>query len=195
MKTLLAKLPYIVIACLLVYIFLLRECSKPKPCPEIKSDTVFVTTTDTLKIYKHYPKPKPDQIIDSVWTWMAVDTAEILAECQQMGQLYNSTRIYNRRFDFDSCGYVDLTDTVRRNLLQGYEAVSHLNLIRQTQIITRVEVPPARIGIHLGAVLSYGNEFGIVPTAALVTKKKHLYTIGYNPFDKKIFAGGFFRLY
>jgi len=177
----------------LIYIMILRECQHPVPCPQ--PDTVTVTRMDTLTVYKHYPKPAPDQIIDSVWTWMAVDTAAILAECQQVGNFYNSTRIYNRRFDFDSCGYVDLTDTVRRNLLQGYEAVSHLNLIRQTQIITRIEVPKPRIQLHAGAVISYGKEFGIVPTAALLTKKKHLYSIGYDPFGKKIFAGGFFRLY
>jgi len=178
-------------------VFILRECSHPKPCPETKTDTVTIVKVDTVVIEKHYPKPPPDMVIDSVWSWMSVDTAEILRECKIIGNDYNAYRIYRRRIEFDTNGYLNIQDTVHLNLLQGYYTDAHFKAYTHTQIVTNTIIPKERLSFHIGAVMAYklDNSFSIAPSFALVTKKKHVYNAYYDPFLKQIGIGFYLKLF
>lgn len=179
--TLASKLIWpLIFSILLVYIFILRECTPKIVCPEPTINTSDTTSshTDTVTIdnTKHYPKPKPDTVIVVK---------------------HDTVQVYNRRLDFDTLGYIDIRDTISKNSLQGYTVNSHLNTFTTTKYITKTIQSPLRASLLVGAAISYkaDNTMTAIPLVMLKTKKQHYYFVGYNPFDKQFQAGGYWKLF
>lgn len=184
----------IIIAVLLVYVFVLRECTPVKET--VKTDTLIITKVDTITEFKYYPKPEPDVVIDSFWTFQNVDTAEILKECLVIGNNFNKKNIYNRFLKVDTIGGIELIDTIFQNKLGGYATHAHFKIpVRYVYINTMVDTKK-RLSLHIGGEIGYqlNNSMSIAPSAILITKKQHAYKASYDPFLKLIQIGGYINL-
>jgi hypothetical protein len=175
----LTHLPYLIILALLAVIFLQRECHHCPSCPG--SDTIITSHTDTLIITRnHYlPAPPPDTIIAT--NTIFPDTAAILAD-------YSALKIYNRTLLDDSTGKITLLDSVQFNALQGSQFSAVLFPKHTVETITHTtylpEPPKQKVfaGISVGAF--YPLKPILAPQVSLLTKKDHLYSLGYDPFSR-----------
>jgi len=194
MKKIQILLPYFIIIGLLCWIFLLRECS-PK-CPEITSDTIVVTKVDTITNTKYFTKTKPILVIDSVYVWNSVDTAEILAECKSIANEYNSRAVYYRTIQMDTLGSISLTDTVWRNELNGYTAKWDLKTYTKTLYVNQYITPKSKLNVFVGGHIGYNKEtMSVTPSIMIKTTKNHYYYVGFEPFTRTYNAGAYFKLY
>lgn len=194
MKKIQTLLPYFIIIGLLCWIFLLMECSTK--CPEVTSDTLVVTKVDTITNTKYYTKVKPIYVVDSVYKWHSVDTAEILKECQSMANEYTSRAIYYRIIQMDTLGTFSITDTVCKNELNGYVAKWDLKTYTKTLYIDKYIVPKNKMSVLVGGHIGYNKQsMSITPCVMLKTTKNHYYYVGFEPFTRTYNAGAYFKIY
>lgn len=180
---------FILVLILLVIILITRECRGPKT-QAVKADTVttekVIVELDTIVRTKIVQKIVPYETIDCLY--YDVDTGAILAD-------YNRVRVYRRLLWSDSMADITLTDTVFRNQLQGAKIKAFFFTHDTTRIITRIIntlPPPPRnkvfIGFQTGMIIPT-NKIIITPTLTLNTRRDHLYSIGYDPFNKSAYVG------
>ena len=184
-----ANLSIFIIAGLLVYIFFAQECVHPKQSKETsRFDTVTLTITKEVPVNIYHSKPYPVRVVDSFF--QQVDTTAIRANSIEIWRDYNRSRVYDIPVINDSNGVLTLRGSVQFNELQAYSITGHYNAVRTTQTITNNIVPAKRNKVFLGAtVASDLTSISVFPTATLLTRKEHFYSIGYNPFTKSGYAG------
>jgi hypothetical protein len=183
-----AYLPIFIIAGLLVYLFFVQECSRSLKPTILRADTVTVTITKEIPVNIYHSKPYPVRIVDSFVK--QVDSAAIRANCINTWKDFNRSRVYYIPVINDSNGVLTLHGSVQFNELQEYSITGHYNAVRTTKTITNNIVPDKRNKVFLGAtVASDLTSLSVFPTATLLTKREHIYSIGYNPFTKTGYAG------
>jgi len=177
------NIPYIIIILLLVVIFLLRECGPgSKPVPP-KVDTVYIDSIVLVPVFHHYSIPKPYAVIDTFIIPAFVDTALILAD-------WFLKRDYELPIIDDSTGKLTLTTSVSKNQLGAYQVQGTLKQLWRTQTITKTITLQERNKLLAGFILGYnGKDIGIAPTLYYLSKKHHLYSVSYDPFNKVGYAG------
>ena len=119
-----------------------------------------------------------------------MDTAAILADWFKM-------RIYNRTLINDTSGCLSITDTVFKNQLQGYALQGELRALYRTKVITTTVYPTLKNKLFVGLNLGYSienSDMSVIPNLNLLTKKEHLYNLGYDPFGKQVYFGIGFKI-
>ena len=189
MKSTLLKIYPLIIALLLVYVFILKECTHPKEqTPQVitTSDTITKDSIIVIDNTKHYPKPIPDTVYypDSIFTH-PTGTAN-----------FNFVNKYNLKLDFGISGTADFITTVYQNQIQEYSIKSHLKTYTTTKTITNTITPKIRNHVYGGGIISYSEtSMGLTPTLILQTKKNNLYGIGYDPLNKVYMAHVYFKIF
>lgn len=171
---------------------LLRECGSPVEPPEDhKTDTIIqiIYKTDTLSINNTVYYPVYDTVFDSVPVF-SLDTAQVFDD-------YYKYRVYNENLWKDSLADLNVRAVVWKNEL--IFAKLHGEIFRTTIIKTEVhehyikEKSVRKLYVGIQAKVSYDN-LGVVPTLMFQTKKDHLYSAGYDPFNKSVYAGTYFKI-
>lgn len=170
-----------IIIVLVAVIVFLRECS-PGKCPAVpvslvKSDTVLIKVTDTIretvlvpvtKIVNH--QPVPVTVVDSVFLTeiQHVDTVKILAD-------YFATRNYSDTNHLEGYGNFIINDAITQNKIKNREIIYNLKF---PQITNTVAIKPKNqvyIGLDVGGTdtwISFGPQF------TLKTASDKMYHIG-----------------
>jgi len=179
---------------LLLIILLQRECGHSTKTEAPKTDTVTITRDsirhDTLTMLKIIPMPEPDTVYLS--QERVRDTLAALDD-------YNLVKIYDRLLWDDNYANIRLIDTLFRNALKGYrvkaEFYKHDTTRYITKIITTQPNPPRAkwfVGLQAGMILP--DKAIAAPTIALLTKREHLYTLGYDPVNKAAVLGFMWKI-
>ena len=174
-------LPYFIIVGLLAYIFILQECKKPvKPLQIVTVKDSLVKGKDTT-IY--YPVPTPYEIRDTFYK--EIDTAAILESAIETYKEFNVLKKYDLLLFDDSVGKISLLADVQYNQIQKYSTVGHRNELWRTKDVGSVVDTKQHNKLFIGAYFTSNlNNLGISATGTLLTKRDHLYQIGYDPINK-----------
>lgn len=189
------NLPYIVIL-VLVGIVLFQTCGKKKPVPE--PTVVTVTKTDTFIKLKHDTLPGKPILIRSepIVKWDTLpgytpDTSyeKLKVQYDNMGNNYFARNVYSERKELGDSGYVEVIDTLERNLIVGRRfniGIPTKTIVNNTTTtITKYAEPKTQVFIGGGITGNQtqyvnGAEAGIV----IKSKKDQLYQIkAYKSFD------------
>lgn len=169
----------VIIAALLLLLVLQRECQR---CPDLPEPTT-VTHIDTL--YKwdtitqtHHTKPV--LVHDTLLLPVDIDTSAVIQDYYTRREYHDTIR--------DSVFEVYISDTVFKNRLMWRKTDSKVflkeTIIQRTDSLF-IPCPDPRAMLFFGVgVGGWEDKFSIAPGAALLTKRKHLYMINYDPFNK-----------
>lgn len=185
---LLKNIPYLVIAGLLAYIFILSECTRKPKCPETKADSTSVTIVTPLPVdtTKHY-YPAPYKIIVHDTVPGKVDSVAIRAKCFDTYKDWNALKKYDLPMFGDSLGPVNLLAEVQNNKLKSWQMTGKLRRYETVKTYHDVIVQPVRNKIAAGAILSADlNSLSVLPTATLITKRNNIYQVSVDPFQKPV---------
>ncbi len=192
MKKYLDKIPYIVIAILLVIIILMKEC---KRCPEVSiPDPTVITTTDTIydtllvESNVYIPVPGP---ITYVEIPQDVDTPAILAT-------HFSKYPYNDTLKNDSIAFIAVFDTIYQNKIYNrrweYKDLTPA-VINQTNIIYDTCQQCSQFNLGFGGLIGgYTDKFGVGPSILLTTNKKSSYSLSYDVVNKIAYFGIYWNI-
>lgn len=188
-------IPYVIIFLLVIY---MRGCTTSNrnvpECPEYKDSVTTIIKTDTITItgQDHY-YPAPYQTIDTFYKDVHLekeDSARIIAD-------YAKLRKYNLPVMDDSNGKLNVFADVQFNEIQkwNYEA----QFYPKTTIIEKnhyvIEKPRTKVFVGIQAGIIIPATKGILaPSVALITKKNHLYTLQYDPFNKAGQIGTYWKI-
>lgn len=164
----------LIILLLLVIVFIGR-CSKPTIIekPTIVRDTVWNYHTNTVISNPNLINTLPPSIKEIKETKYLPDTnyQKLLVQYQNLLVLYLEKNIQKDRLKIDSIGYVDVTDTISKNLIAGRTYTYDL---KYPVITTTVTLPPLRRNqFYIGGGLE-GNSGSIINqlNAGLLLKNK-----------------------
>ena len=134
--------PYFIIIILLVIIVFLRECNKPKPCPEPTTTTETIIKHDTVRIKgeDHY-YPVYTEVHDTIIKHLSKeDSARIIAD-------YITGRNYNLLIVDDTNATINFYATVQFNKIAkwNYEGKYYPKTITTTITNTIPEVKRAKV--------------------------------------------------
>jgi hypothetical protein len=187
-----ARQPFLIISLvLLVLLVLQRECAHNPSCPGSDTLTTVSATTDTLIItHNHYlPLPPPDTVIHT--DTLFPDTAAILAD-------YSALKIYNRTLLDDSTAHISLVDSVQFNAIRGSQFTAVLFQKHTVETVTHTvyQPEPPRIKVFTGFMLGYSfTDIPLIaPQLSLLTRNNHLYTLGYDPFNKTFYFSNTWKI-
>ena len=179
----LANLPYLVIVLLIGYIFFLRECTPPTIVDHYKTDTViyhdtaYVPKLDTILVKDTLYL---DSIIREVIERERIDTVYLLRE-------HFTHNFYTDTILNDTNGLIVINDTLYRNRVK-----SRLNQIKLFNQVRDIKIRN-KYFVGLGVVGST-DRMGLSANFAVLTKKKKLYSIGYDVINKDISLRFYFTL-
>lgn len=177
-------------------LLMVRECSTN--CPDIPAmgDRINIVThtTDTLKLdgkIEYFPVPFVvyDTLRDTVYRTHA-DTLKAMHD-------YQLLRNYRLALFDDTNAKIDVLANVQFNQIQSWHYEGKV-YNRQTTIDRHhyvMEKP--RIKLFAGLAVGYQipeAKMQLAPGIALLTKKEHLYTAAYDPFNKTAQMGIFFKI-
>lgn len=181
------KPSYIIIALLVGIILLQRACTKT--CPEPQITTVHDTIPgDPDTVIFNIPKPVPYKVIVPGETiYLPADTAAILADYNKIAPDYFSNKSFSQVLKDDSSAFVGIDYRLFKNDVFDMK-LSFQNRRPIAINTTNVIYPPDRKLKLFTGFGFYGNkEFqGATIDLAMLTKKDHLYTAGYDPFNQYI---------
>ena len=179
-----ANLPYLVIVLLIGYIFFLRECTTPKVITNhtvdtiVYNDTAYVPKIDTFN-QVHYDTVYIDSIILRTIETERIDTVYLLRE-------HFTKNFYTDTILNDSKGLIVVNDTLYRNRIK-----SRLN---QIKIFSHKPKVSNHYYIGMG-VIGSSDRMGLMAQGGLLTKKRNLYTIGYDVINKDISLSFYIKLF
>ena len=188
---------------ILLSVIILDKCSPKRVEKTVYKNTVSDTTYKDLKpivihdsIYRENPTPSKT-IIDTLWerkNYVPSGHYDMLRnQYEVLGQKYFSSNIYNRHFDLDTSGTVDVVDTVKGDTLVGTKFVYKVNIHTKlaivhdsTTIIKTISSEPVR-QVFIGGGIT-GNTKSLFNSAyiglLLKNKKDQVYELGVQqPFD------------
>ena len=177
-----AKVPYIIIAVLLVIIGIMQQCKEtPKPIiTTIIRDSIINTTVD-----RWHAAPKPIRIVDTFNIPANVDTALILAD-------YYKLRHYSLPIGTDSTGDLTLNTTVQNNQLGAYRITGHYKTYIRT--ITESKAAESKRKIFVGTTVMAGENMGIAANLMYINRQDRAFSVAYDPFNKQAFATVYFKI-
>jgi hypothetical protein len=156
------KIPYLLIAVLIVIILLQRCGGIMVPLPQSKTDTVVEMKYDTV-IIKGKSKPvfikgERDTIIETETKYILSKTDSNIAEkFDTLVQLYSMKNIYRDSVKIDTFGYITLTDTVQQNKFLGRSFTTNIVIPEKTVTITKTIYPKPTRQFYIGGGIS-GNK-------------------------------------
>ena len=194
--TLTSKISLIINAILIAVVILLRSCQAP--CDNSIGGIVSSTTTikkeggDTIIKYVSNELPQPDTIRVPVpkyyyndtgstkWKYYNIDTAAILSD--YFAVLFYQDSVYDiDTISGDTLLLAIVADTVSRNrivardfMYQNFRATTTY----QTENVLQEQKNKFFIGGHAGGSMNGFYDVGV--DVAILTKKDHLYSVGYN---------------
>ena len=165
------------------YIMFLRECSSPRVVTNHTTDTViyrdsiYIPKLDTLyftdTIYK-------DSVISRIIEREKIDTVYIIRE-------HFTYSTYKDTILNDSNGLIVISDTLYRNKIK-----SRYN---QIKLYPQRFKPTLRNKLFLGfGVGGWIDRFSLQGSVGLLTKRDNLYTISYDPINKDVSLGMYWKL-
>lgn len=175
--------PWIIILILVAVIIFQRSC-KNCNCPEITvtTDTI-ILPGDTVFTETELPVPLPVYIKQPgdtlyIYEQINVDTAAILKD-------YFALRFYKDTLKDDTSAFVQHNYTVTQNQVSKSKLIFKNRRPKTyiTQTLSPVESRKMKFFGGLSVYHRYMN-IGIAPTAGLLTKNDHLYTLQYDIFNK-----------
>ena len=177
-------------------VLLLRECSVTCPdCPPMGDTITMVThTTDTLTLHgktEYFPVPFVvfDTLRDMVYSTHA-DTLKAMRD-------YQVLRAYRLPLFDDTNGKIDVLASVQFNEIAEWryegKVYNHQTTIERNHYV--MEKPRAKLfaGLAIGYQIPEGK-MQLAPGLALLTKKDHLYSASYDPFNNTAQLGIFFKI-
>ncbi|OFY87841.1 MAG: hypothetical protein A3F72_02930 [Bacteroidetes bacterium RIFCSPLOWO2_12_FULL_35_15] len=177
----------------IMLVLFLQRCGTGN-CPEVKntSDTISITTYDTIP--KNIPVPKPFPVPGAtviVELPAHVDTAAIL-------QKYFNINYYKQVIADTNLRAVICDSVSQNSIINRTFTYQWLKPITSTTIINKpVEVPKKRMALYPGIFAganTIGNNAGCGVSILLQTKKNTLYDVRYDLIQKRIELGAYFKL-
>lgn len=160
-----------------------------------KIEYVYNTVVDTLKI----PAPKPKEIIkykpgkDSLiyipLDLTSADSAQIAEAYINMYNLFGETKIYDNILKDDSIAYIRILEEIQFNSIKNRNLIFQSRVPMQTITNTQHVYTTSLVG-GLEAGLN-GVEVGV----GLITKRNAFYKVSYDPYNKAIEGGAYFRIF
>ena len=180
-------LPYIFVVILIAIIILQRSCA-PK-YEQQPNDTVTVTRIvhDTITIldtlYVPQIKYRYRVQVDTV-----IDTVEVIKE-------YYTKNFYFDVLKNDSNAFISVSDTIYQNQIISRESVVKVypTTIYTTNTITEYEKRRNKVFVGVG-VNGWVDRFGASVNFGLLTRKDHLYTLGYDPINSNVNFNMYWKL-
>jgi|2_EtaG_2_1085320.scaffolds.fasta_scaffold23848_4 hypothetical protein len=181
---LLKNLPYLFILILIGYIIFLRECTPARIVNHYTTDTIvyndtaYVPKLDTTYLTK-VDTVYLDSIILKTIETERIDTVYLLRE-------HFTKNFYTDTILNDSKGLIVVNDTLYRNRIK-----SRLN---QIKIFSHKPKVSNHYYIGMG-VIGSSDRMGLMAQGGLLTKKRNLYTIGYDVINKDISLSFYIKLF
>lgn len=194
MKT---KAPLILLACAIIYIAFLRECSSPAVVldPIIIHDTI---PGDPYPVEVEVTVPEPykvtveSSVIDSFF--MEVDSTAIMAKCMALARDYYSHKDFEWILKNDTSAYAAVRFSTYMNSVDEKPIFEFQNR-RPMAINTSITNPPPRFKMFIG-INAGGNKdrFGLGLSIAALTKKDNLYSFNYDAINKELRLTMFWKI-
>lgn len=187
---LLIKHPYkLIIVVLVIIIILQRACSPSAETINTHStDTVthIVRRVDTVQLIDtcYIPKISYRVKIDTI-----IDTVFILQE-------YFTKNYYTDTILNSSKGFVSIDDIVYQNKIISRTPTIKLypETIIETRTVSVITPPRVKVFVGFGINATAGFNPGLNANFALLTKKDHLYSIGFDVINKRVDLGIYWKL-
>ena len=156
------KIPYLLIAVLIVIILLQRCGGIMVPLPQSKTDTVVEMKHDTVIIKgKSRPvfiKAERDPTVQTETEYILSEIdSDISERFDTLVELYSMKNIYRDSVKIDTFGYVNITDTVQKNKLLGRSFTTNIVIPEKTVTITKTIYPKPTRQFYIGGGIS-GNK-------------------------------------
>lgn len=178
---------FLIIILLQVIVLFQRECTRPKATP-VKNDTItkdsIVVQERTVERWRDAPAQEPDSVV-----YYPTDTIHDSAA--------NILNVYKRKLWDDEKALITCTDSVYRNKLLSFHVEAKFHSHDTTHYITKTiikhpePVNKVLVGFETGWI---PDKVILAPTIALMTKRDHLYTLGYDPFNKIATVSCFWKI-
>ncbi|MEI6577690.1 MAG: hypothetical protein WCO63_16055 [Bacteroidota bacterium] len=160
----------------------------PTDCGNVVTDTI---PGDRVSYSVDLPKPSPSIVfLDTgkpYWRYYKVDTAAILAD-------HYLSKVYKDTIKNDSSALVVVIDTVRQNALQSRGLIFQN---RRAMFVTAPLSPDKepKYSFLIGAAIGRSfNEFGFMPTVAILNRKGQMYQVSYDLIQKDIYIGALWKI-
>lgn len=164
-----------------VVIGLLLKCEG-----DIKTEIQTVVKRDT--IYKEVIKediqyvPTIREVVKEVLIPIEIDTVSILKE-------YYMKYVYTDTIEIDSIGFAYIEDTISQNKFLSRNVSYNYNIptIIDSITTTITKTPPLKNEFYIGGMLQANkSNIGLGPNLTMKSKKKNIYTFGYDFLNKSI---------
>jgi hypothetical protein len=164
---------------ILLFIIFIQDVKRSKIVekPTIKRDTVWVQKDSVIYSRPLITKTILPTIIEKHYI-ADTNKVKLTEQYNELVKLYLSKNIHNEKIKIDSLGYVDITDTVSKNLIQGRKISYDLKYPIVTNTVT---LSPLR-----NNQLYYGGGIELNPSQLinqfnagllLKTKSDHIYSV------------------
>jgi len=193
MKTL-KKYPWQIISCILLLIVILQRQCTPVPDPVIITETrdsiitqKVIVEKEGKVIYKPLPYAVKDTVHDTIFRTHE-DTVKAMQD-------YQLTRSYKLPLFDDSTGKIDVFATVHQNSIQSWYykgQVINMHTTNDRHHYVK-ELPRTKVYLGLG-VGGWVDKVGLAPSAAVNTKKDHLYTGSFDVINKTAWVHTYWKL-
>ena len=167
-----------------------RACDKPIIKDRVVYKTTTIKTTDTLykpvphKVIKYVDRNINHYIIDTVIMTEIADTMAILQD-------YFAKVVYKDTIIDDSNAFITIYDTISQNRILSRSVHSKVF----THTYTKVTQKRVRNKVFVGfGANGWSDKFGMSADVALLTKREHLYTMGYDPINNSISLSLYWKL-
>ena len=155
---------------------------------EQKGETIIETIVKTDTIYKEIVQPeikyvpKIREVIRKIEIPIEVDTLSILQD-------YYKQYVYADTIAIDSIGFTFINDTISQNKIQNRSISWNYKIPTITKDITTTitKYPPVKTELYIGGFVGANkNKIMLGPSLAIKSKKKNMYTFGYDFMNKSI---------
>lgn len=178
------------IVSLIVVIIIMRSCqpstpNRVDPVPiviESTNYTPIITNEDKTIYLKYTETTAPDTIYDTIFNSNGnLDTLAILKD-------WLIKRDYIDTIVDNDSAMIIITDEVWKNRITNRS-------FRYTLYPQTIKVPDRRVKIFVGfGAHGWKDSFGVHGSAALLTKKDHLYTLSYDPINPTVYLTVYWKL-
>lgn len=166
---------YLIIIFLLLVLFLQRECTQSRDCPNDQV-VIYDTVVDTIVLpgIVYIPKPVYRDTGSTQWRRFPVDTSQIISD-------YLARIGYCDTIQFDTNTVIKITDTISRNHISYRKPQITLfpQIIRETNYI-KVN-SHVRSNIYLGFIIGRNpNQYCMALSLIYQSKRRTAYSLSYD---------------
>jgi hypothetical protein len=175
-----------IIALIIALGWLVQNLFFLKKCKEPVIHTVVVKGDSIPYLFKVY-KPWPIYVKEIVEVPVIVDSAEVV-------KAYFSKVFYADTITNDTSILAIIKDTITQNMIASRE-VWLQNLRPQTIVTECPEIPKDKVRLLLGVGISGYKQFGVPFSLILETRQKMAFSLGFDPINKNVNIGYYYRIY